>query len=90
MLGRAMLMEEPCYDLPGTKQLQVALQSVRHLLNDWVNPQLSVGPSARQAHALAVSTEDADLRIASLKPLPSDWLPADGRQRAVYRKVNKT
>jgi len=39
--------EVPCWELPGQGRLQAALWQLYRLLDNWVSPQPSVGPSAR-------------------------------------------
>ena len=83
--------EVPCYELAGYTILQAVLFDLYRLLKGWVTPKLAVGPAARQATKLdSVATDEIRERIASLPPLPADWLPDNPAQQALYRKLQKS
>jgi len=86
---RAQGMEIPCYDFSGLNKLRAALYGLYPLLDGWVSPRRSVGPSARQATKSA-GMETVQKRITELRPLPKGWVPADVRQLSVFRKASKT
>ena len=90
MLERAQLMEIVCYDLAAADKLRSALFGLYQLLDGWVSPHLSIGPSARQAHQSLNNIEAVRNNIAELRPLPQGWLPTDARQLGVFRKASKT
>jgi hypothetical protein len=64
--------ELPCYELPSQCMLESAMWHLKWLLDDWVSPKLSVGPSARVRLKFDES-ESAAIReqIAALPPLVS-------------------
>jgi len=55
--------ESECYALNGKVKLQAALFRLRNLLDGWVTPKLSVGPSARLGASLSL-TQYVDLHAA--------------------------
>src|SRR6185437_9210284 len=57
------------YALEGKTRLESALWNLQKLLNEWVSPKLSVGPSARMK--LPADAIDRQ-RIESLPPLSAD------------------
>ena len=75
--------EIPCYDLPGQCRLESALWNLGRLIDGWVTPRISVGPSARrELYSDSSFYEEARKRIASLPILPIGWETKGLRQDA--------
>lgn len=78
--GDAKAVEVECYVLESQELLVLAIFEMEQLLNHWVSPKPSVGPSARLGSNLSQSVVDeARRRIESLPLLPAEWR-ADGSQ----------
>jgi hypothetical protein len=72
--GDAGAVEVECYVLEGQELLVSAIFEMEQLLNHWVSPKPSVGPSARLGSNLSQSVVDeARRRIESLPLLPAEW-----------------
>ncbi|HEX4793707.1 MAG TPA: hypothetical protein VH370_07950 [Humisphaera sp.] len=78
--------EQSCFVLDGKRKLESSLWNVHQLLDGWVTPKLSVGPSARQK---VVFTDADRRRIESLPSLPADWTPDDPHQAAQLRRFKE-
>ncbi len=59
----------PCWDLPGQSKLEAVLWHMNYLLQDWVTPKLSVGPSSRTT--LNLSAEQSAAIQKQLAELPA-------------------
>ena len=70
--------EVPCYELPGQSKLEAALWQLNWMLEKWVSPKQSVGPSARVNLKLDTN-EYAEIRkqLSSLPP----FTPRDRKKR---------
>lgn len=75
--------EVKCHSLDEEKRLDISIHVMDWFLDHWVTPKLAVGPSARRKLRPEV-IEAARQRVASLKPLPSDWRPYNEGQRKMY------
>ncbi|MGP0067542.1 MAG: hypothetical protein ACLQGP_28600 [Isosphaeraceae bacterium] len=80
--------ETSCYRLDEQAHLEDALRDLDQLVNRWITPKLSVGPSARLWMIPGIAaTEDEIEQVASLPPLPIDWQSAEPRQQERPRKL---
>jgi len=62
--------EVPCYELPNQCLLEAAMWHLKLMLDEWVSPKLSVGPSARARVRLNEDERDAVRKqLAALPPL---------------------
>lgn len=79
-------LEPHCYKLDEKCALESAVWYLSRLRDEWVTPQLAVGPSARR-QLNPKAAEDARQRLRSLAPLPKDWEPAYPDQKRLFHRV---
>jgi len=91
MYDRGKRAEEECYILDGRSCIMWAGCELAVLLEGWISPKLAIGPAARHNPVLPTSAAlEAESKIASLPPLPADWVPADPKQEAWYRTMQRS
>ena len=81
--GRAL--DGMCYSLQGLNPLHCHLADFDYLLENWVSPQLAVGPAPRVKPSQA-ALEQIMERIGKLPALSADWRPNDPEQLAFFQR----
>jgi hypothetical protein len=88
ILPYAIRAENRCYQLEAKASLELAGNRLADLLDNWVTPEVAVGPSRRLAKSLTrEQIESAKLKIAGLPPLAAEWQPYSESQRRLLRKI---